>query len=582
MHVHPNPQGYMSEVIPMNENGLLEPSFADAIAAIEQSSELPPSRRTHWVCSLRQIAKALGRPPESIAARWGAVALKVNQLHHANSGVEWKTLANHKANAKAALHWFRKDNELPARGAPLTEEWRRLRPRLLDRSRLAKLSGLIRYCSMKGIMPEEVDDAVVEAYMRYRAQTTALATDNKARRAIARAWNASRGIEGWPQQTLSEPPLKAKAEWPRWEDFQASLREEVQTHLKTLSRPRRSLDGKRLSPCKASTIRTRRTDLVSLAKKAVRIGTPIESITSLSVLLDPGLVGKVIDNEWAKAGDEPKTTMIDLGKKVVAVARSAGCLDEAALEKLAEIRAELEKHRKEGMTPKNMKLIRQVLNGEVWERVVNYPTQLMKQARSLKDRAPLKAAVTAEIAVAIAILTLAPVRAANLASIRLDENLIRPGGLESPYLLVFPHYDVKNRVDLTFEFDEYVTGLIDEYVQEHRPSLLRGANGDWLFPGTTGGSKDPHLFGIQLTERIQKATGLRITIHQFRHAAAAIYLKHHPGDYETVRRLLGHRNVRTTVRFYCGLETIHASRLFGKVVRQHLRFSEDEPHPEAD
>ena len=200
--------------------------------------------------------------------------------------------------------------------------------------------------------------------MCYRAQTTALATNNKARRAIARAWNASRGIEGWPQQTLTEPPLKAKAEWPRWEDFQASLREEVQTHLETLSRPRRSHDGKRLSPCKASTIRTRRTDLVSLAKKAVRIGTPIESMTSLSVLLGPGLVEKVIDKDWEKAGDEPKTTTIDLGKKVVAVARSAGCLDEAAWEKLTEIRAALEKHRTEGMTPKNMKLIRQVLNGK--------------------------------------------------------------------------------------------------------------------------------------------------------------------------------------------------------------------------
>jgi hypothetical protein len=101
MMVHPNPRRYMSEVIPMADNRLLEPSFADAIAAIEQSSELPPSRRTHWVCSLRQIAKALGRPAESIAARWGAVALKVNQLHHAGSGVEWKTLANHKSQCES-------------------------------------------------------------------------------------------------------------------------------------------------------------------------------------------------------------------------------------------------------------------------------------------------------------------------------------------------------------------------------------------------------------------------------------------------------------------------------------------------
>ena len=133
----------------MDENRLLEPSFAEAIAAIEQSSELLPSRRTHWVCSLRQIAKALGRPPESIAARWGAVALKVNQLHHAGSRVEWKTLANHKSNAKAALHWYRKDNELPLRGAPLSEEWRQLRKSIVDLAQLTKLSGLIRYCSMR-------------------------------------------------------------------------------------------------------------------------------------------------------------------------------------------------------------------------------------------------------------------------------------------------------------------------------------------------------------------------------------------------------------------------------------------------
>jgi hypothetical protein len=49
---------------------------------------------------------------------------------------------------------------------------------------------------------------------------------------------------------------------------------------------------------------------------------------------------------------------------------------------VVEIRSELEKYRQVGMTPKNMKLIRQVLNEKVWERVVNCPTELMKRARS--------------------------------------------------------------------------------------------------------------------------------------------------------------------------------------------------------
>ena len=411
----------------MPENGLLEPSIADAIAAIEQAKELPPAKRTHWRCSLRIIAKALDRPLEGIAARWGAVALKVNQLHHANSGAEWKTLANHRSNAKAALYWFRGEQGLPRRGTPLMPEWQELRRHLKDRSHLAKLSGLIRFCSMKWIEPNTVDEAVVDSYMAYRKETTALAVDTKARRAIARAWNASRAVDGWPQQQLIEPPLKAK-EGPRWEDFPKQLQDDVALHLKFLVTHRRNQSGKHLRPCKASTLRTRRTDLIGFAKKAVRLGIPMQDLSSLSVLLDPELVERILDKEWEQNGDEPKTSTIDLAKKLVAVARSAGCLEPEQLTKLDDLRANLEQYRKEGMTQKNLKLIRQVLNSEVWARVINCPDELIRRARSLKDQAPVKAAVTAQIAVAVAILTVAPVRASNLAAIRLGENLIKPGG----------------------------------------------------------------------------------------------------------------------------------------------------------
>lgn len=43
-----------------------------------------------------------------------------------------------------------------------------------------------------------------------------------------------------------------------------------------------------------------------------------------------------------------------------------------------------------------------------------------------------------------------------------------------------------------------------------------------------------------------------------------------PGEYELVRRILGHRNVRTTISAYVGLETIQASEIFGKIVMEHL------------
>jgi integrase len=199
----------------------------------------------------------------------------------------------------------------------------------------------------------------------------------------------------------------------------------------------------------------------------------------------------------------------------------------------------------------------------------------MRQARLAKDEAPIKAAVLAQHAVAIAIETFAPVRLRNLIHIELDKNLIKPGGLQTPYWLVFPNYDVKNRVNLNFKFDQELTDLIDEYVHEFRPTLLRRSNSNLLFPGQNDAPKSGLQFSKQITERIHKATGLRITVHQFRHAAAAIYLKHHPGHYETVRKFLGHKDIQTTIRFYCGLETIAATEQFGHLIREHIEFADE-------
>ena len=61
-----------------------------------------------------------------------------------------------------------------------------------------------------------------------------------------------------------------------------------------------------------------------------------------------------------------------------------------------------------------------------------------------------------------------------------------------------------------------------------------------------------------------------MTVHQFRHAAGALILKHRPGEYELVRQILGHRNVQTTINAYVGLENIQASEIFGKIVMEHL------------
>ena len=224
----------------------------------------------------------------------------------------------------------------------------------------------------------------------------------------------------------------------------------------------------------------------------------------------------------ARDGERPRNYVIDLAWKFVSIARAAGCLDEVEIEKLDDMRYELDQYRRNGLTEKNLAVVRAVLSGSVWARVVTLPDRLMADACRLRSTSPVKAAVVAELAVAIRLLTLAPVRIGNLAAISLDTNLTRPGGHGSPYWLIFPGYDVKNRVELTFPFDADVTAFIDRYIWDFRPILLRGSNSSWLFPGGDGNGayKCASTLSEQITERVEKELGLRITAHQFRHAAA--------------------------------------------------------------
>ena len=79
----------------------------------------------------------------------------------------------------------------------------------------------------------------------------------------------------------------------------------------------------------------------------------------------------------------------------------------------------------------------------------------------------------------------------------------------------------------------------------------------------------------QIVERVEKSTGVRVSVHQYRHTAGALILRHRPGEYELVRRILGHKSIQTTIRFYLSLETTQASEIFTGIIRNRLDFKHD-------
>jgi hypothetical protein len=372
-------------LIPMSQTTvLLEPSFVDAIAIIATSDELPKQTQRHWTTSLRQIAKALDKPLETIPARFRAVRADLARLHHAPAGLTLKTLRNHKSNVKSALLWLAREKGTPAHGAPLTLAWEELRARIKDRFARWRLSSFMRFCSASGIAPAEVDEIVLERFMGYRAQS-GIATDDASGRRLVRAWNSNVGnIRGWPARRLRERAVKPTTDLP-WEEFPEGFRRDVDRYLQGLAHVRRGRRGRRIRPLQPTTIRQRRMELAAAARMAVRTGVAIGDLNSSSALLSPDVVEKILDAYWAKNGETPKAFTIDLACRFVAIARETKCIDEAACESLDQMRRDLEDKRRGGLTDKNTTLIRQVLTPGVWNRVVQLPQKMMSTARSQRS-----------------------------------------------------------------------------------------------------------------------------------------------------------------------------------------------------
>ena len=134
------------------------------MAAIEKADELSLPRSAIGRPRLRQMGRYLDRPLALIPTRIAAIGPAVKGLHPARLGVNAKTFANHRANAKTALLWFNKQMPDSGRKAPMDPCYRSLLQQVEDRYARDMLSPFFRFLSALGIRPQDVRDSHVEAF----------------------------------------------------------------------------------------------------------------------------------------------------------------------------------------------------------------------------------------------------------------------------------------------------------------------------------------------------------------------------------------------------------------------------------
>jgi len=504
--------------------------------------------------AFKAMSRAIGLPLDQIPADVVRLRALLATASPARAGVKpmsWKSM---KCLAFRAL---REAGIELASGRDISEmspAWREL----LDSGEMRVGIGLGRFAKFLTRMGVEPDTISADAFAAWRGElldTSLRANPETSYRQMVRLWKASEHkVPGWPRVAIESPEDPRRFSLP-WEAFPKSLRTEVDTFL--LSR----LHPDPLSPDPAPRVRpatskAREKNLRAFASALVLSGeVAIDEVTGLAILTQPVNIRmalgylraerfrkemrpqllnhaelmKTIAKHWEK--DLPKAEQIGLLIKSL-----KGALGQTS-----------------GMTDKNRERLAPFNDPNNVKRLLELPQRTLKRA-SDAPRTHL-AAVRVMYALQVAILLAVPLRAKNLTGLKLGENLIVSGkGKTRQVRLFLSREETKTHSDFMAVLPARVVTLLDAWQEDWRPLISNQAS-PYLFPNASGLLRSQGSLSAKICRFVAREAGLKMHLHLFRHLAAKLYLRFDPGGLETVRQLLGHATIKTTLKAYADFQT---------------------------
>jgi integrase len=201
-------------------------------------------------------------------------------------------------------------------------------------------------------------------------------------------------------------------------------------------------------------------------------------------------------------------------------------------------------------------------------RLFNFPSRLWAEVKR-EAKPNVKTLVKAQAAIAIGILCYMPIRLHNLAMLTFDVDLFLREGSRATSSLELSASKVKNRTELAFDIPPEVARMLIEYRNRIAPKVI-GHRPDKLFIKADGTPKNQSAVAWLIRTYLKRRVGIELSSHQFRHLSAKVMLDAQPGNFETVRQLLGHKSLSTTVGAYAGIDSRRAGRHHQRLIEEAL------------
>lgn len=540
-------------------------TLADVHDAIKLAEKLSPPRRKEMLSSVSSLGKLLGQPLHDIPADLATLRAVIKKLHPVQARVTKKRLSNIKTGLTRALRFVGVAEELHT-ARKETKKWASFRSSGTAPHHAYGLSRLARYCSAHKIEPSHVTDAVMDAYEAHLARATINCDPKKARIEAAKTFNCvlKRSDSKQPLLTASKgtnyitPPLSV---------YPKSFQKEFTAYLGRLGDPDLFAEADLVKPLRPHTLRNIENHIRQFLDAAVLAGYKRSHFAGLATLLDKEVVERAFKVIMVRIGRSVPPTLLNILGTLIAIARHEVKAPGEVTNRLLKIQNRI--RQKVGgqvtrMSDKSQRRMEQFDDPDNITRLVMLPHEIAQRARRQEPSA--RSALAMMYATAMALLLVQPMRAANLASIELGKHLtpVRQKN-KTIYRLHIPADEVKNGVEILVDYTGDEADILRLYLGTFRPVLADNPE-NFLFPQRSGGARSASHLSEGITALVQKHTGLEVSAHLFRHFAARIYLAARPGDYESARRLVGHKKLETTTSFYAPFSNREAQQRYGNMI----------------
>lgn len=539
------------------------PSFERVRDLIASDYSIPHQSRMDMVSAINRLKEWFGLPLSMIPASAEFLRHKFNAFHHAQVSVSRRRVQNVKSLVLRTMRTVGLTTKLAPYQCPMTKNWRELYDALPDRYEKTALSRFMRYCSKQGVPPGEVNDAVAAFFLEALEQESFVKHPRRDHQTVCRVWNQMVAtVEGWPQTDLAIPRYDEGRNYSIEDDkIHPELLLDIKEYLDFLEG--KELFGGLAKPFRPASIEAAKGNIRRYLSALHHGGFDITSLRSLTDMVAFPVFKRAMAWFWERNGEKTSKHTGEVAWTIRCIAvKHLECDDESA----ALYRKAIENLRinQTGLSEKNTTALKQIDDPKAVIRLLNYPDDLFEVAEKACGQ---KAYLLAQAAVATLILIFAPLRIRNLRELRIDQNL---NWIDDRLHIHVPAEKVKNGEELNFVLPFGPSDRVRQYIDRYRSMFLPEAN-PYLFPGRKGRPKDVSALRRQISNTLFKYTGIRLTPHQFRHVAAKLLLDAHPGHYEIVRKLLGHKNLSTAYAHYTGAETQAAIDLYDRVILERKR-----------